>query len=157
LQLEFEFAKAVTTPPPDFSDCLQFDPEQRTAKAAAARKRESPYCLLNSYIADLNGYRVTQDMLRHPSGTKLTELIMPGTVLRTSYGIGIYTVKKVLPQEDYGVQTYSLVCRNPYGGSGDYYLNELVAVDGKILKLFLASDEEFFIIDELPTPVGYLF
>lgn len=49
---------------------MLFDPEDRTAEAAAKRREVSPLPLHSSYVADLNGYRVTQDMLRHPAGPK---------------------------------------------------------------------------------------
>ena len=143
-------------PPPDFSETMQFDPEKRTAEAAAARKTVAPRPPHNSYIADLNGYRVTQDMLRHPSGTPLPKIIQVGTLIKTSYETGPYAVKKILPCSDYGVQTYHLTCRSPTR-NGEFFLNELVAVDGRILALFLANEDEVFILDDIPTPAGQLF
>lgn len=126
---------------PDFSDCLQFDPEQRTAEAAAARKRVSKDKICSSFVADLNGYRVTQDMLRHPQGTPFFELVKAGDTVRTSYGTGPYIIKAIIPCLDYSVQTYSIVCK------GGYHLNELVAVNGRILHLFLANEDECFITE----------
>jgi hypothetical protein len=156
VQLEFEFAKAVTTPPPDFSECLQFDPEERTAEAAAARKKISPLPLTSSFIADLNGYRVTQDILRHPSGPTVPELVKVGNLVETNYGTGPYVVKRISKHLDYGVETYTLACSSPTH-SGESYLNELVAVDGRILDLFLASKDEVFLLGEMPVEPGHLF
>lgn len=155
LELDLESAGLKSRPRPDFSGCLQFDPEQRTAEAAATRKAISPRPLHSSYIADLNGYRVTQDMLRHPSGTPFPEIIKVGTLIKTSYGTGPYAVKNIIPCSDYGVQTYHLTCRSPTR-SGEFLLNELVAVDGRILALFLANQDEVFLLDDIPVEPGHL-
>lgn len=157
LGLDWESAGLKRPPPPDFSGCFQFDPEERTAKAAAKRKAISPLLLRSSYVADLNGYRVTQNMLRHPAGPPLPKLIKRGTIVKTSYDTGPYVVKEVSPYTDYGVETHSLKCRHVNGGGGEYFLNELVAVDGRVLHLFLANEDEVFIIDDYPTPPGCLF
>lgn len=133
--------------PPDFSEIFLFSPEQRTAKAAAKRKKVAPHPLHSCYVADLNGYRVTQDMLRHPSGPRFCDLIGVGTVVRTSYGTGPYIVKDIREFVDYGVETYSLVCSD-VDKSGRYFLNELVAVDGRMLALFVANDDEVFVDED---------
>lgn len=155
LELDLESAGLKPRPRPDFRDCMLFDEEERTAEAAAARRKESPHPLHSSYIADLNGYRVTQEMLRHPSGAPLPELVETGTLVKTSYGSGPYVVKKIAPFVDYGVQTYSLRCRSPVL-SGEFFLNELVAVDGRILALFLANEDEVFLLGEMPVEPGHL-
>lgn len=157
LGLDWESAGLKRPPPPDFSGCFQFDPEERTAKAAAKRKAISPRPLHSSYVADLNGYRVTQNMLRHPAGPPLPKLVKRGTIVKTSYDTGPYVVTAVCPHTDYGVETYSLVCCGADGPRGQYHLNELVAVDGRVLHLFLANEDEVFIIDDYPTPPGCLF
>ena len=157
MQLSLDMEKAgVKHEPPDFSGCSQFAPHQQTAEAAAARKAVSPRPLHSPYVADLNGYRVTQDILRHPSGIPLPELVKPGTVVKTSYGTGPYIVKSVSRWEIYGVETHSLVCKSSEDSNGDSYLNNLVAVDGRILQLFLANEDEVFVLDDYPLRQKYL-
>lgn len=139
---------------------MQNSPEQQTAEAAANRKYTESYGQKphNSYIADLNGSRVTPDMLRKPSGIELTQLIRPGIVVKTSYGSGPYIVESVHRHEIYGHEEYSLILSGlnnkrrkdgtaHRGDSSYYYLNELVAVDGRILHLFVANKNEVFIVE----------
>ena len=165
-QQKLAFAEEAKREPPDFRECFQFDPEQRTAEAAAARKKISPRKLRSSYVADLNGYRVTQDMLRHPSGPPFTKLVQIGQVVRTNYssfnpsGADIrvpfaeekpYIVEGIHKFEDYGVECYSLTLSDTDGRRG-YSINELVAVDGKMLHLFLANEDAVFVDNDYQLP-----
>lgn len=152
-QLVMGWAIAPKRPPPDFSQCLQFAPEERTAEAAAARRQVSPYRLGSSYVADLNGYRVTQDMLRHPSGPRFRELLKEGDVVRTSYGTGPYIVDHIGKYPTYGVECYSLGLKDMLGKRG-YGINELVAVDGRLLALFLANEDEVEVLKDYKVPVS---
>jgi hypothetical protein len=135
---------------------LMFDPEQQTAEAAASRKKLSPRPPGSSYVADLNGYRVTQDMLRHPAGQHWSEIIGVGAIVRTSYGLDRpYLVEKIHEGTKYGVQYISLICsaedtrRRKDGqlkNDTDFsYLNEYVAVDGKLLALFISNNDEVIV------------
>ena len=133
---------------------MLFDPEDRTAEAAAKRREVSPLPLHSSYVADLNGYRVTQDMLRHPSGPPWNQIIHVGSAVRTSYDTGPYVVEAISEHEDYGVKTISLVCSLPnakrrkdgkMAGEPDGWLNGYVAVDGRLLALFKANTDEIII------------
>ncbi|OGN92334.1 MAG: hypothetical protein A2Z75_04475 [Chloroflexi bacterium RBG_13_50_10] len=134
---------------------MLFDPEDRTAEAAAKRREVSPLPLYSSYVADLNDYRVTQDMLRHPSGLKWDLIVHVGSMVRTSYDTGPYVVEAISEHEDYGVKNISLVCSLPdakrrkdgkMSGEPDGWLNEIVAVDGRLLELFKASTNEIIVL-----------
>ena len=136
---------------------MLFDPEDRTAEAAAKRREVSPLPLHSSYVADLNGYRVTQDMLRQPSDPPWDKIIHVGSVVRTSYGTGPYLVEAISEHEDYGVKNISLVCSLPdakrrkdgkMSGEPDGWLNEIVAVDGRLLKLFKGSTDEIIVLSD---------
>jgi len=119
-------------------------------------ERPAPLPPRNSYLADLNSYPVTQDMLRKPHGPSVGDLIQPGSVVRTSYGTGPYIVVDIGHYSYYGVEAHSLVCKD-MDGRGRYYLNELVAVDGRILKLFLANEDEVFIDPSIVPKIKRLF
>jgi hypothetical protein len=134
--------------PVNIRNCFQFAPHERTAEAAAARESTSPWPLRSCYVADLNGYRVTQDMLRHPSGPAMRDLVAAGMAIRTSYNTGPYLVKRISAHENYGVKCYSFACTG-VDRHGEYYLNDYVAVDGRILHLFLANDDELIIEKEV--------
>ena len=136
---------------------MLFDPEDRTAEAAAKRREVSPLPVHSSYVANLNGYRVTQDMLRHPQGAHWSDLVHVGSVVRTSYSTGPYVVEAISEHEDYGVKNISLVCSLPdagrrkdgkMSGEPDGWLNEIVAVDGRLLKLFKASTDEIIVLSD---------
>ena len=135
---------------------MQFDPEDCTAEAASSRKygAHPGEKIGSSYVADLNGYRVTQDMLRHPQGAHWSELVHIGTVVRTSYNTGPYVVEQINEHIIYGLKTISLVCSLPDAkrrkdgqmmGEPDGWLNEIVAMDGRLLKLFKANEDEVFV------------
>ena len=151
LVMEWAIDDTPKRAPPDFSQCFQFDPEQRTAEAAAARRAVSPYRLGSSYVADLNGYRVTQDMLRHPIGPKFRELLKEGDVVRTNYGTGPYIVDHIGKYPAYGVDCYSLGLEDLNGKHG-YGINELVAIDGRLLHLFLANEDEVEVMKDYKLP-----
>lgn len=112
----------------------------------------------NNWISDPL-YRKT------PNGQDTVEdLIKPGTIVKTNYGDTEYIVKSVTKYiykpierpDDHTFENYSLVLIDKKTNKGGSYLNELVAVDGKILKLFMANDDEVFIlgnIDEMPIEI----
>jgi len=78
-------------------------------------------------------------------------------VVRTSYDTGPYVVEAISEHEDYGVKNISLVCSLPdakrrkdgkMSGEPDGWLNEIVAVDGQLLKLFKASTDEIIVLTD---------
>lgn len=145
---------------------LMFDEEQQTAKAAAVRKKIAPFPLAGSYCADLNGYRVTQAMLRHPHGRHWSEIVRVGAIVRTSYGLDRpYMVENIYENTMYGVGVISFRCSGEntsrrkdgqLSGDGDYfYLNEYVAVDGRLLALFIANKDEVIVGGEFKTKKAF--
>jgi hypothetical protein len=141
------------------ANSLQFEPEERTSEAAANRKYTAPGGQIpgSSYIADLNGWRVTQDMLRHPSGKHWSEIVKICSVIKTSYETGPYIVESISEYSVYGVKVLSFVLSKEnasrkkdgtMSGEPDGWINEIVAVDGRLLKLFKGSDDEVFVTGE---------
>lgn len=76
-------------------------------------------------------------------------LLTVGDVVWTSYGTGPYRVKCVTRHEWRGLRQFSLVLNDTDGRKGDSYINELVAVDGRLLKLFANNQDEVF-VDKQP-------
>ena len=135
---------------------MYYSSDECTGKAAAERKWPAPpgTKVCSSFVADLNGWRVTQDMLRHPSGPHWSELVHPGSVVSTSYGTGPYVVEEIHEHEHYGVKLISFVCSLPDSprskngrmkGNPDGWLNDYLAVDGRLLALLLANNDEVII------------
>jgi len=106
----------------------------------------------NSYIAELDDVKITPDLLRRPTGPRFTDLVHEGTIVKTSYGTGPYTVQVVSPRVVYGAQCFDLVvgrqCGSGHPPYGKYYLNELVAVNGRLLHLFKANDDEVVVVGQ---------
>lgn len=101
-------------------------------------------------MADLNGDRVTQDMLRHPSGPHWSELVKVGSIIKTNYNSGPYIVEHISEREVYGVLTIGFTLSYPDAkrkkdgtmwGDPDGWISEIVAVDGELLKLFLKNKD----------------
>ncbi|MBF9235629.1 hypothetical protein [Microvirga alba] len=94
----------------------------------------------------------------------VADMVKPGMTVRTSYGTGGIVTNVSGPHPiwnplklDYpeGLETYSIVYATPekYGrhtGKDLGCLNELVAVDGRILKLFGANEDEV-LVEPVPT------
>jgi len=138
---------------------MQFESEECTAEAAAVRKWPAPQGdkVASSYVADLNGYRVTQDMLRHSKGPHWSQLVHPGSIVKTSYGTGPYVVESLHEYEHYGIKLISLICSLPAAprrkdgkmkGEPDGWLNDYVAVDGRLLSLFLTNEDEVLVVGD---------
>ena len=72
-------------------------------------------------------------------------LLAVGDLVWTSYGTGPYLVKCVTCHEWRGLRQFSLVLNDADGRKGDSYINELVAVDGRLLKLFANNQDEVFV------------
>lgn len=98
-------------------------------------------------LKDLMRYRQT------PIGQpEVDGLVLPGDTVWTSYGSGPYIVKEVAAQECYGMRCFTLVLLD-LGDAGqrkrkreaDGWINEVVAVDGRLLKLFAVNNDEIFV------------
>lgn len=124
---------------------------------------ESPsgYIPGNTFLASLNKtcwgmadplYRKTPD-----GEAKVDEILRPGMLIRITndscdreYIIekvtGPYVYRPIERPEDHVFETYSLVMINPETMRGGYFFNELVAVGGKVHKLFMSNDAEVVIL-----------
>lgn len=86
------------------------------------------------------------------------ELLLPGMMIETNYGTGTYVVHEVT-QYDLSRQSrklagkiaWSIVCTDPDDVTMKrfYYLNEYVAIDGRIVSLFPNNENEVWIIEGL--------
>ena len=101
----------------------------------------------NSYIAEINGLAISPELLRRPSGPRFTDLVTEGTIIKTSYGTGPHTVGQVSRYTACGAECYSLSSASAKS-SELWIINELVAVDGRLLKLFKANDDEVVVVGQ---------
>lgn len=76
---------------------------------------------------------------------EVDELLAVGDLVWTSYGTGPYLVKRVIRHEWRGLRQYSLVLNDADGRKGDSFINEVVAVDGRLLKMFANNQDEVFV------------
>lgn len=103
------------------------------------------------YQADM-GYLDLLQYRQTPHGQpEVDGLVVPGDTVWTSYGSGPYVVKAVNPYDCQGLRCFSLVLLD-LGGEGrrrkreaDGWINEVVAVDGRLLKLFTRNEDEVFV------------
>lgn len=96
------------------------------------------------------------DQWRRPSGPSVRELCPPGTIVRTNYGTGPYEVVDVsgphsFEHEGERLEHFSLnlchVAQRPAKGKpkAHAWVNDLVAVDGRLLKICGNNDDEVLI------------
>jgi len=95
----------------------------------------------------------TRLRLTPPGQPTVPDLVKPGDVVRTSYDSGLYIVEEVAgPYTEGGYPPhYTLVCTRLYPHPGRlrdtrFWLNELVAQDGRLLKLFEVNQDEVFVV-----------
>lgn len=99
------------------------------------------------------GYRDLLQYRQTPHGQpEVDQLVFPGDTVWSSYGSGPYVVKEVNAYECQGMRCFSLVLVDL--GEADVrkrkrescsWINEVVAVDGRLLKLFVRNEDEVFI------------
>jgi len=126
------------------------------------------YKRLSSYLDESRGAEILDDrtariscesepsclLRRTPPGQKTTDqLLFVGDIIETNYSPGGKVID-VSRHEYYGLSAYSIVYVDvdaPANKDGSYrenhyrYINELVAQDGRILKLFNANEDEVFV------------
>ncbi len=117
------------------------------AEDSASWPARSAYQVRMGYVA-AGAYRNT------PAGQpEVDDLVKPGDVVWTNYDTGPYLVKAVR-RHDYqvseqhdlgGLQSFSLVLNSMDKRGADCGINELVSVDGRLLKLFANNDDEVFV------------
>jgi len=118
---------------------------------------KTPMTVCNTFIADLNkaSFGAADPLYRKtPDGQlKVDKLISPGTIIKSSYSTQEYIVAKVVRDEYKPIERpdqifesfwLSLIAKD--SRKGGYSISELVAVDGRILKLFVANEDEIFIL-----------
>ena len=109
-------------------------------------------------ILDDRTARVGESRLRMtPQGQPMVdELVFPGNIIETDYSTG-GRVTRISRHSTYGLPVFSLVYVDvdtkpnkdgSYRDSDRRWINELVAQDGRILKLFEANDDEIKVIGE---------
>lgn len=114
----------------------------------------------NTYLASLD-YPTDGLTYRTPAGPPIHALVRPGTVVTTSYGSGPYHVHQLSgphtfrPKEGGEFAHWSLILSpirdfDPASSrfpKGDHFINEVVAVNGRLLHLFENNDDEVLIQD----------
>ena len=103
------------------------------------------------------GYPDAGRYRRTPSGARnVADLVGPGDTVRTSYDTGgvVIAVKEysftASTGDSYPHFTIVAVPRDRYGRHRDadrHWINECVAVDGRILKLFENNTDEVFVVE----------
>lgn len=106
----------------------------------------------SSYQAD-SGFLDLQQYRQTPLGQpEVDSLVFPGDTVWTSYGSGPYVVREVVAQGCRGMRCFTLVLvdlgedkpgKRKREANG--WINEVVAVDGRLLKLFANNCDEVFI------------
>lgn len=107
---------------------------------------------ISSYQAGL-GYLDLQQYRQTPLGQpEVDSLVFPGDTVWTSYSTGPYVVREVSSYDCQGMRCFTLVLvdlgdETPHKRKREAYswINEVVAVDGRLLKLFANSFDEVFI------------
>ncbi len=109
---------------------------------------------LGAPMAEGFGYRV-------PTGLPIHDVVGPGAIVRTSYGSGPYLVARVAgpwayqPPEGGRFDHWTLCLvdlregkrRKGHDPVADSTVNEIVAVDGRLLKLFEVNLDEVLILE----------
>jgi len=126
-------------------------------------KSSSP---INAYLASLSNNYVSDPLYRRtPDGEpSVCDLIKIGTIVKSNYSDQEYIVAALnkceyQPQErpkEHIFEEWSLSLIDRKTKKGGFFINELVAVGGRILKLFMANDDEVYILgstESVPTPI----
>lgn len=102
----------------------------------------------NSFQVDtLKMDLVPNAQFRLPEGPTVKDLCPPGTIVSTSYSTGPYIVRSVTDRVWKGKRCWDLLC-SQLGSKKDHaYLNEYVAVDGRIRSLFGINADEVLILE----------
>lgn len=113
----------------------------------------------NSYDIELNGGYALSDPLYRvtlPGQPKVSDILQPGMKVRSSRSDNIYVVARVTKhvmtarERPVGANEFEYFCLfliDDETGRGGYAINELVAVDGRIKRLFVSSDDEVTVLD----------
>lgn len=109
----------------------------------------------NAFLVDSIGLRSPLMFRQTPIGQpEVDALVFPGDTVWTSYGSGPYVVKQVAAHECRGMRCFTLVLLDLGADEGrrrknkrepDGWINDVVAVDGRLLKLFANNQDEVFV------------
>lgn len=116
----------------------------------AAQQGAAEWSAHSGYQADI-GMRDLSVYRQTPHGQpEVDALVFPGDTVWTTYGTGPYLVKEVTRQSWKGLSCFSLsLCSvdsdRRRKQEADSWINEVVAVDGRLLKLFANNEDEVFI------------
>jgi len=106
----------------------------------------------NKFLVNLNNFEPPplSELRTTPKREKtVSEILKVGDIVKTSYGTGPYKVQVITEINTYGYPPcYSLSLSNINCNKIDSWINEIVAVDGRLLKLFKGNEDEIFIIKD---------
>lgn len=104
----------------------------------------------NKFLVDLNNFEPPplSELRTTPKKEKtVPEILKVGDLVKTSYGSGPYKVQAITLINTYGYPPcYSLSMSDPGRKEIHYWINEIVAVGGRLLMLFKANNDEVFIM-----------
>jgi hypothetical protein len=109
--------------------------------------------IYNAFLHQLNDRDIPVDKLRLRQGTQpVPEILKPGMKVFTSYGretiYTVHSIAKHTQNRDFVYPAhYTITCRHK-NSKPQYFLNEIVAVNGRLLKLFADADDEIFIVKD---------
>jgi N6-adenosine-specific RNA methylase IME4 len=140
----------------------EIGPEGSAAAASEAVSASEEITATSGFQAEV-GFDDPDEYRSTPDGQRtVPDLVKAGMLVRTSYDTGPYLVVEVNGPFNGGIESeeveypdhWSLCCADPDETPNKktgliipkYWLNEIVAVDGRLLKLFVANDDEVFIV-----------
>lgn len=82
-----------------------------------------------------------------PNGPTVKDLCPPGTIVATNYATGPYVVRTVSDRMWKGKRCWGLTCAQLRAKKADSYLNDYVAIDGRIRHLFGINNDEVLILE----------
>lgn len=104
----------------------------------------------NKFLVDLNNYELPplSELRTTPKREKtVPQILKIGDIVKTSYGTGPYKVQAITLINTYGYPPcYSLSMSDVGSNHIHYWINEIVAVGGRLLMLFKANLDEVFLV-----------
>lgn len=104
----------------------------------------------NPYQADIAQMELDPEMhyrTEAPNGPTVQDICPPGTIVATNYSTGPYVVRTVSDHMWKGKRSWSLTCAQLGEKKADSYLNDYVAIDGRIRHLFGNNSDEVLILE----------
>lgn len=104
----------------------------------------------NPYQADTAQMELDPEMhyrTEAPNGPTVKDLCPPGTIVATNYETGPYVVRTVSDRMWKGRRCWGFTCAQLGAKKADSYLNDYVAIDGRIRHLFGSNSNEVLILE----------